>query len=382
MSGVKYKMVAKTLQGLEQTLADELKALGAENIQLGKRAVLFEGNKHMLYKANIWCRTALKILVNIHSFPTENEQELYDGISKMNWEEYFTVDETLAVEAVLHYSNLNHSMYAALKVKDAIVDQFRTKHDKRPSVDTVAPTVLINVHIVNNICTIALDSSGDSLHKCGYRAANHEAPLNEVLAAGMVLMSGWDKEQPLIDFMCGSATILIEAAMIALNRAPGMLREQFAFERWHDFDKEMLKEIKDVAKFKALKELPTQIIGCDISTKAVDQALENIQYAFLTDFIDIHKMDFQDFQAPEGDLMIISNPPYGERIQTDKLFELYKAIGSTLKQKYTGCSAWILTSNMEAAAQIGLRASSKRSLVNGSLDCKFFRYDMYKGTRN
>jgi putative N6-adenine-specific DNA methylase len=278
----------------------------------------------------------------------------------------------------------NHSQYISQKAKDAIVDQFRDKHDKRPSVDFDNPTLRIHIHIFNNVCTLSLDSSGDSLHKRGYRDKTNLAPINEVLAAGMVLLSGWDKKSNFIDPMCGSGTLLIEAAMIANNIPPGYYREHFGFENWNKFmafDEELFNKLLDKAIDRINENNPT-IIGCDISKNVAKIAKENVKLAKVNDVIQIRSCDMADIEdLPVGNGVVVMNPPYGERMIKDNIEELYKSIGDTFKTKFTGYDCWVISSNVDALKRIGLRASRKITLFNGSLECKYMKYEMYKGTK-
>lgn len=377
----KFKLLAKTTFGFEELLSQELESFGATNLEKVTRAVVFDGDNEVMYRANLCSRVALRILKPIKSFPAGSEQELYDEVKKIDWSEYMTVDETLAVDGVVSNSVLNHSLYVALKTKDAIVDQFREKMDKRPSVDTTHPTIRINVHISKDVASISLDSSGDSLHKRGYRNQTGEAPINETLAAGMVMLSGWDRKSPLIDFMCGSGTILIEGAMLAKNIAPGIFRNEFGFERWSDFDSELWEKIRDEAKAKELDKIDFPIIGVEKSQQTLKMAKDNVNNARLADNIRLHAMPFEDYTPDVNNGTIIINPPYGGRITDDDLFGVYKNIGDNLKKKYKGFTAWVLTANKEAAKNIGLKPSRKIELYNGSLECRFLKFELYEGSK-
>ncbi len=377
----KFKILAKTTFGFEDLLSEELKSFGATNIEKLTRAVTCDGDLEILYKANLWSRVSLRILKPVKTFPAGSEKELYDEVKKIDWSEYLTVDETLAVDGVVSNSVLNHSLYVALKTKDAVVDQFREKFGKRPSVDTKHPKVRINVHISKDVANISLDSSGDSLHKRGYRSQTGEAPINETLAAGMVLTSGWDRKTPLIDFMCGSGTILIEAALMAKNIAPGIFRNEFGFERWNDFDSELWERIRDEAKSGELTKIDFPLTGIEKSAQTLKVAKENVGNARMADTIDLHAMTFEDYNPDVTNGTVIINPPYGGRITDDDLFSLYKAIGDQLKKKYKGFTAWVLTANREAAKNIGLKPSRKIELYNGSLECRFLKFDLYEGSK-
>ncbi len=373
-------MIAKTSFGFEDLLIEELNKLGATDISKGIRAVSFSGTLETMYKVNLWSRVALRILKPIGSFPASSEDELYNGIKKIDWSQFLSADETLAVDAVTVKSNITHSLYAALKTKDAIVDQFRDNTGKRPDVDLRFPKVRINVHISSNIASVSIDSSGESLHKRGYRVQQGEAPLNETLAAGMVLLSGWDQKSALTDIMCGSGTIVIEAAMIARNIAPGILKNEFGFERWNDFDAELWTKLIAEARNGQLEKLDFPIRGIDKSRQTIQSAIENAKAAGVFKDIEFINMPFEHYTPEEIEQTIISNPPYGGRITDENLFSLYKEIGDQLKKKYTGV-AWILTANKEAAGNIGLKASRKIQLFNGALECRFLKFEVYKGSR-
>jgi len=375
-----FSLVATTLFGLEEILAGELKALGAENITVYKRAVGFNGNKRLIYAANLWCRTALRILMPIREFDVNNEQDLYNKISLINWQEYLDVKGTLAIDAVVNNSDLTHSKFVAQKTKDAIADQFRNKFGERPSVDLDNPSLRINIHIDKNHCTVALDSSGIPLFKRGYRQATGDAPINEVLAAGLILLSGWQKDCDFIDPMCGSGTMLIEAAMIANNIAPGNYRKIYGFMKWKDYDSALWNEIlKD--SYLQQTEFDYEICGSDISSRAIEIAKENIKAAGFHKDITLQVCAFDQSHPASEKGIIISNPPYGERLQQDDIIAFYKTIGDTLKKNYTGHSAWVISSDIEALKFIGLHPSRKIKIFNGQLECKFVRFDVYEGSK-
>lgn len=376
----KSKVIAKTLFGFEDMLIEELKQLGIQDVEKATRAVSFEADLKQLYTVNLWSRLALRFMVPVKSFACANETQLYENIKSFEWENYMGVDDTLAVDAVVNNSAMDHSLYVSLKTKDAIVDRFRDKFEKRPSVDLVRPTLRINVHLSNNQATVSLDSSGESLHKRGYRQQQGEAPLNEVLAAGMIHLTGWNKQVPLIDLMCGSGTILIEAAMMAGNIAPGMFRHEFGFERWIDFDASLWNEVKSHA-MNGQQKISVPIVGSDKSHIAISRARENAAAAGVENAIEWIALPFEDFNPEKEPGIIISNPPYGARISTEDLFDLYKKIGDNLKQKYSGYQAWIFTANSDAAKHIGLRPSRKIQLFNGSLECRFLKFELYAGTK-
>lgn len=375
-----FELTAKTLSGLEQPLAAELAALGAEDIRPGTRVVEFRGNTEMVYKANLWCRTALRILIKLDSYTCETTDDLYEGALAFPWENYLTINDTFAVDAVCIRSTITHTQYAALRVKDGIADRFRKMHnDQRPSVDIMQPDVRINVHISSNYCTLSLDSSGESLHRRGYKSGTHEAPMSEVLAAGLLLLSGWDKKTPLIDPMCGSGTFLTEAAMIATNTAPGTHRKQFGFERWKDFNENLWRKVKGEAKA-AIVPLDVDIQGSDISVKNLEAAEENIANCGFEGKIRVTRLPFERMDAPTKPSFLIMNPPYGERMQPDQLSGLYAMIGNKLKGDFPGSEAWIISPNAEAVKHIGLKPSRKITIFNGPLECKFLNYKMFRGS--
>ncbi len=378
-----FKMIAKTIFGLEEVLSNELLRLGAKNIEVHNRAVGFEGDIGFMYKANLCLRTALRVLVPIESFKVENEKSLYDSMLAIDWEKYMDVTDTLAIDAVLNSDLFTHSQYISQKAKDAIVDQFRAKHGERPSVDLDKPTIRIHIHIFNDACTIALDSSGESLHKRGYRDKTNLAPINEVLAAGLVLLSGWDKRSNFVDPMCGSGTILIEAALIANNIPPGYYREDFGFQRWKKFMpfNEKLWDLIFDSTINKITNHEQKIMGGELSPNVAKKAKENIKIAKVDDVVSIKNCDIKDFEVPAGRGTVIINPPYGERMVKDNIEELYKLMGDTFKQKFQGYDCWILSSNIDALKNVGLRPSRKITLFNGQLECKFMKYEMYQGTK-
>lgn len=375
-----FKMVAKTVAGLEEVLADELLKLGAKNIEKLNRAVTFTGDKGFMYKANLSLRTCLRILKPIKSFEVSSEQNLYDEIQKISWDEYVSFKDTIAIDTVLSTDLFTHSQFISQKAKDAIVDQFREKYQARPSVDLDHPTLRINLHISGITCSVSLDSSGDSLHKRGYRDKTNLAPINEVLAAGLVMLSGWDRRSNFIDPMCGSGTIAIEAALYANNIPPGYFRKEFGFERWKDFDKELWGLIFESAVSK-ISDHQQKIIASDISKHVSKKAKENVKLAKVEDVVSVETSSFEELEPPAGRGVVIMNPPYGERMDKDDLEVLYKSIGDTLKKKYKGYTAWIISSNMEAFKFIGLRPTRRIVVFNGPLECRFMRFEMYEGTK-
>ena len=372
-----FELVAKTFQGLEEVLAKELTELGASDIEIGNRMVAFTGDKAMLYKANFCLRTAIRILKPIKHFKAQTADEVYDNVKAINWEEYLDAEKSFAVDAVVFSNEFRHSKFVAYKVKDAIVDYFRDKTGERPSVRLNNPDVLLNIHIAEDRCTLSLDSSGESLHRRGYRQEAVEAPLNEVLAAGMILMTGWRGECDLIDPMCGSGTIPIEAALIARNIAPGVFRKEFAFEKWNDFDQELFDSIYNDESNE--REFTHKIYGYDNNPKANEIAIRNVKAAGLSKDIELKIQAFQQFEQPTEKSIIITNPPYGERISTDDLLGLYQMIGERLKHAFTGNDAWILSYRDECFDQIGLKPSVKIPLYNGALECQFRKYQLFDG---
>jgi putative N6-adenine-specific DNA methylase len=376
-----FRMVAKTMPGLEAELARELLKIGARSIEEHRRAVSFVGDKGTMYKANYLLRTALRVLMPVASFEARNEQELYDGIRRIDWEQWMGPDDTLAVDATANSEFFDHTFYLAQKTKDAIVDQFRDKHGRRPSVEKFSPTLRINIHVNDASITVSLDSSGDSLHKRGYREDTGRAPLNEVLAAGMIALSGWNKRSRLIDPMCGSGTLLIEAALLATNVPAGWFRESFGFQRWRDFEPELWAKITEGA-INRINNETVEILGSDVSYNVLRKARENIKLAKVDDIVKTACQDFFESEPPpNGAGMLILNPPYGERMAQDDVTTLYKQIGDTLKKKYAGYQAWMITSNPDGLRAVGLRPSRKIALWNGPLECRFVRYDLYEGTK-
>ncbi len=375
------QLVAKTFYGLEDVLQEELKKIGAKNIQKGNRAVYFEGDKKMMYLANYHLRTALTILKPFDTFTSKDEDDLYRQVKhRIEWENILTNKHTFSVEATIHSSIFKHSQYAIYRVKDGIVDYFREKTGKRPYIDTDNPDVLIHIHISERQCTLSLNSSGEPLYKRGYRVAQSSAPLNEVLAAGLVLLSGWDPTQNLIDPMCGSGTILIEAALIAHQLPPGIFRKKFGFESWPDFDQTLFEQITqedapdvDTSRF-------CSIIGLDINDSALIKAKLNVKNAFLNSYIHLKEADFFKYIPPFREGMVITNPPYGKRLKKDSILEFYKLMGDKFKKDYTGFHVWIISSNLEAMKHIGLHPTKKIKLYNGPDLCTYNGYSIYEGS--
>ncbi len=372
-------MVAKTFRGLEDVLAGEIEAIGGSKIRKGTRVVYFSGNKELMYRANFHLRTALRILIPFYEFLAKDENELYDRALEFDWSSLFRKNMTFAIDGVLNSPYFNHSRYISLKVKDAIADQFRKKTGKRPDVDTVNPDIRLNLHISDDRCTLLLDSSGESLHKRGYRSEASPAPLNEVLAAGMIMLTGWNRRSDFIDPMCGSGTIPIEAAMMAYNIPPGIYRKNFAFEKWTDFDRPLLESIYN-EDYPDLPALP-RITGSDISSRSISMARSNAKNAFLGKKIDFKISSFENMVPPGNGGVLVMNPPYGGRLKHENMKAFHVIIGDCLKKNYAGYAAWILTSNLEALKFTGLRPDRKILLFNGPLECRFVKYSIYKGSK-
>lgn len=373
-------LTAKTFSGMEDVLVDELTALGAKEVTKGTRVVYFRGEKSLIYKANYLCRTALRILKPIGVFTVRNEQELYDKVQKIDWPSLFDLKDTFMVNASVFNAKLTHSQYVAQKTKDAIVDQFRDRFGRRPNVEKNNPTLTIDIHLNGNQCTVSLDSSGASLHKRGYRAEVDKAPLNEALAAGLILLSGWDKTGDFMDPMCGSGTLPIEAAMYAMNIPSGYYRRHFAFENWPDFDETLWKEVKNEANEQIL-EHDFPIIASDQSYKAYRIAQTNIRKAQLHKDITVINKPFEKMNPESNKGILLFNPPYGERLKENDIVALYKHIGDVLKTKFKGYQAWIITSNLDAAKFIGLKPSKKFTVFNGPLESRFLKFEIYEGSK-
>jgi len=372
-----FELIAKTFMGLEPVLAQELTQMGANNVQIGRRMVSFTGNKETMYRANFQLHTAIRILKPIAHFKARSAEDMYDEVKKIDWSQYIMKGKTFSVDSVVYSEEFRNSRFVTYKVKDAIVDQFRETTGTRPNISVSNPDIRLNIHIAEDKATLSLDSSGESLHRRGYRQESVEAPLNEVLAAGMILMSGWKGDTDFIDPMCGSGTILIEAALIARNISPGVFRKAFAFEKWPDFDQGLFDEIyNDDSQEKVFEH---HIYGYDVDMKAVNTARLNVKAAGLTQLITVEQKDFKDFTKPAEKSLIIMNPPYGERISTPNLLATYKMIGERLKHEFGGNEAWILSYREECFDQIGLKPSLKIPVYNGSLECEFRKYSLFEG---
>ncbi|WP_367328675.1 class I SAM-dependent RNA methyltransferase [Lentimicrobium sp.] len=373
-------LLAKCPAGLEEVLATELNDLGASKTEILFRAVAFEGDKRLLYAANYHCRTALRILLPVSRFSILTEQDLYTRIKAIRWEDYFSVSDTFAIDSTIVSSVFTHSHFVSQRVKDAIADRFREKTGQRPSVDIENPDFRINLHMNSNEVTVSFDSSGSSLHKRGYHVSNAEAPLSEVLAAGMILLSGWDGQSNFIDPMCGSGTLLTEAAMIAMNLPAGHFRESFGFMNWKDFDKPLWDDILDEAMDQQ-RDINCMIRGSDISEKNLRSAMANLKQARLHKDVSLETIPFQEVIPPPAPGVMITNPPYGERIRVEDITALYQDLGNTLKRRFTGYQAWVISSDMRALKMIGLRPMKKHILFNGPLECRYAGFDLYDGSK-
>ena len=390
-----YKMLAKTFKGLEEVLAQELIELGANDVQIERRAVSFMGDQALLYRANLCLRTALRVLVPVKTVSLRSpkrkivkpEDELYEAVKAIEWSRYMSADTTFAIDATVYSETFRNSRFVTYRVKDAIADYWQEKAGRRPNVKISEPDLYINVHIANEQLTVSLDSSGESLHKRGYRVATTEAPINEALAAGMLLMAGWKGQADFYDPMCGSGTLLIEAALIARNIAPGLFRQSFAFEKWEDFDADLWSDIyNDDSRERPFEH---RIYGSDASFYAIRQAEKNIKAAGVQHDVELKQIRMEEIktsnlqsQISNALPLVMLNPPYGERLKSNKEMEdLYSSIGTALKHQFAGATAWIISSNEAAMKCIGLKPSKKYRLLNGELDCQFNRYDLFQGKR-
>lgn len=370
-----FKMQAKTFYGFEQILAKEIRALGGANVKIRNRLVEFEGDNGFMYKANYSLRTALRVLKPIHRFKATNETELYNKVKEFIWEKIFTERQSFRIDFTVNSPNFKHSQFAALKVKDAIVDRFKELTGTRPNVDRHSPDIVINLHISHTTVTLALDSSGEPLFKRGYRVETGLAPLNEVMAAGLLTMAGWDGKGNFLDPMCGSGTLLIEAAMMAMNLPAQLHRKHFSFENWQDFNQDLFDKIKET-RLNRVKDFNGKIIGYDINMLMIKVAEQNIKTADLQDFIEVKQVNFFQTKKEHYPLLIVFNPPYGERMEV-KTEDFYKKIGDTLKNNYPNTFAWFITSDVEAAKDTGLWYSEKIKLYNGKLETELIKYEIY-----
>jgi putative N6-adenine-specific DNA methylase len=373
------RFIAKTLEGLESVLAEEIAQIGGENISILKRAVSYEGDKIIMYKSNLMLRTALRILVYMDEFDIRDEKDLYEKVKAYRWEQYFSVADTFAIDSVVHSDKFRHANYIALKCKDAIVDRFRERSGSRPSVDVDNPTLRINIHVRQHTVTLSLDSSGRSLHMRGYRKSQVDAPLNEVMAAGLLLLAGWKTEQKLLDPMCGSGTILCEAAYLALGITPQQKDRHFALEKWMNFDDDLWAQVKEDA-YTIKNHQPFDITGSDINPKAISISRDNIETAGLTQYIKLEEEDFFYLDHMQETILIF-NPPYDGRLKENDIIQFYKFIGDKLKQSCKNCSAWILSGHIEAIKNLGLRPSRRIQMINGSIPSVFCQFEIYEGSK-
>ena len=374
------KFVAKTLYGLEKVLTEEIISMGANDVRAVNRAVLFQGDKDLLYRVNYCARTALSVLMPVSEFRIRSKDDLFNGGLKVEWDRFMDADDTFSIVPVINSIHFAHTGYAGLILKDAIADYFRKKSGRRPSVNTDDPEILINLHISNDLVTISIDSSVVPLFKRGYRQQQAVAPLNEVLAAGMLLISGWDASVSLTDPMCGSGTIPIEAGMIACKIPPGKFRQFYGFQRWKDFDEELFENIKHESDFR-IGPSNVKISGSDISEQAVLQAKANVARAGLNDMVSITVSDFKDLKAIDNNGFVFLNPPYGQRLKPEEIDLIYSMIGTTLKHNFPGITAWLITSNKESLKKVGLKPREKYTLFNGALECILLKYEMYQGSK-
>lgn len=376
-------MLAKTFKGLEEVLAGELIELGANNVQIERRAVSFTGDKRMLYTANFCLRTASRVLVPIAIFKAKKTDDIYENVKRIDWSQYMTAKTSFLIDATVYSELFRHSQFITYRVKDAIVDWWMEHGGVRPNVQLTSPDLYLNIHIAGDSITVSLDSSGESLHKRGYRVANTQAPINEALAAGMLLLAGWKGQSDFYDPMCGSGTLLIEAALIARNIPPGIYRKGFAFEKWANFDADLFEDVSSDDSRE--RDFNHKIYGSDAGFYAVQAAIKNVKSAGLQRDIEVRQIRIQEIKLAEKNTegaLIMINPPYGERLAQDKdVLRLYQDMGTTLKHQFNGANAWIISSNEAALKCVGLRPAKRIRLVNGDLDCLFNKYELFKGDR-
>ncbi|MBD8017805.1 THUMP domain-containing class I SAM-dependent RNA methyltransferase [Kaistella pullorum] len=373
------KIQIKTFFGLEPVLAEEIKKLGGTNVEIKNRAVNCEGDLGFLYKINYSARTALKILVPVLTFKAWDESRFYDKLFAFPWDDYMSVDQSFAIDATVYSERFRHSQFMSQKMKDAVVDYFKFHHRKRPNVDTTDPDIKFHLHIDRELVTVSFDASGDALFKRGYRREQGEAPINEVLASGMLQLAGWDGKGNFLDPMCGSGTLLIEAAMIAMDLPAQIFRKKFAFQNWKNYDAELFQKIKEV-RINRIKEFTGKIVGYDLDSQMLNAAHLNVEAAEMEDVIEIKRQDFFESKKELFPLLMVFNPPYDERIEiTDD--EFYKKIGDTFKKSYPNTLAWFISSDLDAAKKVGLRPSRRIKLYNGKLECRFLQFEMYEGTK-
>ncbi len=380
-----FPLTATTQFGLEDVLARELHELGAEIEYVGSRAVEFRGDQRLLYDAVLWCRTAMRILRPFAGFYARDERSLYNEVGRIAWQDIIRPEQTFAITAVVNKSSFEHSLFVAQLTKDAIVDQFRDRTGQRPSVDTKTPDIRLHLRMLENEVVLSLDAAGDSLHRRGYRQLTNVAPLNEVLAAGLVLLTDWDRRTPLLDPMCGAGTILTEAALIAQRIAPGLFHQgKFGFENWPDFDEKLWSTARAEAEARRLEEPQAYIGGSDLDPKTIELARQNVAAAGLDDVVRLAVRDVKDAQPPRNQPpgVLLSNPPYGERIgEEEDMAALYKTIGDVLKTNFPGYAAYLFTGNLEAAKRVGLKPARRVPLFNGPIDCRLLKYELYQGSR-
>ncbi len=369
---------ATVARGLETLAAQELEQLGAHSVTPGFCGVAFEGDRPLLYRANLWARLPFRILVKLKTFPCQDAQDLYRGIQTLDWSQYLTPDFTLAVNATGKNQHLNHTHFTALQVKNAITDQQQQTVDDRSNVEIQNPDVRINVFIDQDFCTVSLDSSGNSLHRRGYRPAVGAAPLKESLAAALIQLSDWQPEQAFYDPLCGSGTLPLEASLKALNIAPGLFRDRFGFETWPDFDLSLWEQLLQKAQSSRIETLSASIGGSDRDAGVVEQAIANAQNCGVGDRVWFAEIDLADVSAPATSGVLFCNPPYGERLGQDSdLGAFYKLLGDILKQRFKGWTAFILSGNKELSQSIGLKSSQRIPVFNGSLPCQLLKYELY-----
>jgi len=371
------KYFATCARGVESILADELRALRAGGVEPGRGGVAFQGDQALLYRANLWLRTAIRVLVPVLDVEARSFDDLYDAVRSIDWRQYMTPDHTLAVDANVRDSQMTHSQYASRRVKDAICDQFRERSGRRPSVDAENPMVGFNLHVFRDRAVLSLDSSGDSLHKRGYRPVQTRAPLNEALAAALIRQTGWRHDQPFLDPLCGGGTLCIEAAWMALDRPPGLTRKHFGFQGWMDYDVRLWTGLRDDARNKLLKRLPAPIFASDAREDAIDHADRNARAAGIRPLLTMQRRDVAELEAPSGPPgVLLCNPPYGERIGEEReLIGLYRSLGEAFR-RLVGWTAWVFTSSATLAEAIGLPPAQRIALWNGKLPCMLYRFDV------
>jgi putative N6-adenine-specific DNA methylase len=374
------EIIVKTFQGLEEILAEELAEIGVNNIRISRRAAICEASWEQIYKSNYLLRTATRILIPIHKFSAANPESLYNRIKEIQWDEYLDVEMDFRIDSTVKSNYFKHSKFVALKAKDAVADFFRNKYNKRPNVNTTDPDLRIHLHINDRNCTVSIDSSGESLHKRGYRQKTVPAPLNEALAAGLILLSGWDKNMTFMDPMCGSATLAIEAALIALNRPPHQSSRWFGFMRWKNYNPRLWEKVKTQADFAAKNSIP-KIFACDMDINALKAAKANIKAANLEMYILLKKINFFEDQQIFKNMFLLMNPPYDERLEIENDVRFYKSIGNTLKQRFKNSEAWIFSGNPDALKYVGLKTSRRLHLQNGAIPSKFHKFELYEGSK-